>query len=207
MHLDTCKAIHPDRSSVWKASSLFVSNFRRGLRLYGIFAVVHTLRGLSQQSLNIPVVLQMWLRSSFYYATFLCVAMSSICFANSVTPGRMTRAKLFLHCWVTGLSLFVESPKYVSRNRPITSLDSHTAHRNRPDQAAFLGSYALDSFWKMLKRQSGLDRFLNKHAMLHHNLCVLVWTASLSILAHRHANLLAKFVGPFQKREDSRDQQ
>jgi len=76
--VDTCSAIHPSISCKKQFIRLYACDFNRGLRLYGVFALIRVVVGILKRNLNIPEVLQLWLRSCFYYSTYISLAMSAM---------------------------------------------------------------------------------------------------------------------------------
>jgi len=128
--VNSCAVSHPGQHCFPHFFTFFGAGMMRALKLY---APLYVLILLMSKPHSIKHAIINTIRSSAFLSLYCTLGWASICFRNWIAPNAFhTRASMYSHLWIAGLSTLIERPS------------------RRTELAIYCATYALDSLYTRL---------------------------------------------------------
>eukprot|EP01096_Ripella_sp_DP13-Kostka_P015022 TRINITY_DN6911_c0_g1_i1.p1 TRINITY_DN6911_c0_g1~~TRINITY_DN6911_c0_g1_i1.p1 ORF type:complete len:399 (-),score=141.35 TRINITY_DN6911_c0_g1_i1:77-1273(-) len=167
--VNSCAVSHPGHNCGVHFFQFFGAGMLRAVKLYAPLYVVIL---LVSKPHSIQHAILNTLRSSVFLSLYCTLAWASICFSNWIAPNAIhTRASMYSHLWIAGLSTLVERSS------------------RRTELAIYCATYALDSLYNRL----GNLKVLKKHDPILGS-TLLIFSVSVLLYYSRAPAVLIKWL-------------
>jgi len=154
---DSCVVLHPGLNCFQHFFYFIIKSIPRSVKLY---LPVYITTFLLSSSKNIPRTLIGFIRSCMFLSLYCSTAWLSLCGACKLRQSPLSRFQIFLHGWVPGLAVILETPS------------------RRAELAAYCLTYALESVYIYFKRRG--------YVLMSPSLNSLLLAVSAGVLVHYH---------------------